>query len=174
MKNTDGALDFFDHLSIARYCFEPYTLKYFHRYTDILRYKILLLLNIIEKISTKKSASIQDILDDLDIILDENGNITKQDIIRLLTPTIHNIQNYDQKINRANDLNTYLTFKESIHSLMRDGFSEKELYPSETLQIKNLWYDNIKGNINLSDRQKEALYKEQRKNEYEIASMLLK
>ncbi len=48
-------------------------------------------------------------LESIDIELDEFGNIKKEDIIRLLTPTIYNINEFKKKIKDANDLSTYLT-----------------------------------------------------------------
>lgn len=52
---------------LARYYFEPYTLKYFNIYTTILKSKINLLLNIIDKIGNKDTNIIQNFLAYLDI-----------------------------------------------------------------------------------------------------------
>lgn len=49
---------FVDAISANRYCFEPYTLEYFQRYSNIVRKKALLLVSIIEKIGNKDCMSI--------------------------------------------------------------------------------------------------------------------
>ena len=156
----------------SRYCFEPYTLEYFKKYTTIVRNKIHLLLNLIEKIGHKDSQTIQDVLADLDIVLDENGNILKSDIIRLITPTVDNINDLNAQLSKANDLSTYLTFKISKSSLYKDGFSEKEIYPSQAIQIKDLYCDDMPGNVKLSERQQQALKEDQGKVMKKILTLL--
>lgn len=156
--------NFVDNLSAIRYYFEPYTLEYFNRYTTIVRNKIELLLEIIEKIGAKDITSIQDVLSDLDVLLDENGNILKSDIIRLITPTVYNINDLNEKIAKANDLSTYLTFKMSKDSLYRNGCSESEIYPPESIQVKNICYDYVQGNVCLSDNQRKQIEEEDIKN----------
>lgn len=47
--------EFDDSISASKYAFTPYSLEYFKKYVKILKSKLLLLLNIIEKISNKKS-----------------------------------------------------------------------------------------------------------------------
>ncbi len=153
-----------DSLKAQQYCFEPYTLEYFKRYTNIIRNKVLLLLNIIEKIGNRDSQSIQDLMKELDIQLDENGNILKDDIIRLITPTIYNINELNKKVNKANKLSTYLTFKISKDSLYRDDWSEGEIYPTESLQTKGSYYGYIEGNVPFTDNQIAELKGEQAKS----------
>ena len=103
-------------------------------------------------------------LTELDIVLDENGNVLKSDIVRLITPTIYNINDLNEKLAKANDLSTYLTFKMSKHSLYRDGFSEGEVYPSQSIQINSLQYDYIQGNVRLSENQRKTLEEERSKS----------
>lgn len=169
----DASQDFADKIKVERYCFEPYTLEYFNRYTAIVRSKTNLLLNLIEEISNKNSKTIQEILTDLDIILDENGNILKSDVIRLITPTVYNINDLNDKVIKANDLCTYLTFKMSKHSLYRDGLSEGEIYPSQAIQVKSLYYGYAQGNVILSENQETILREEQNRNSKKLAKMLL-
>ena len=165
--------EFVDQLSAGRYCFEPYTLKYFKRYSNIVRNKALFLLSIIEKIGNSDSMSIQDVLSELDIQLDEDGKVLREDIIRLITPTVYNITELNEKVTKANDLYTYLTFKMSKHSLYREDLSESEIYPSESLQIKDLYYDSVKGNVPLSKNQRAELYEQQRIMTKKLAKMLI-
>lgn len=164
---------FVDELIVARYGFDSYTLDYFHKYSNIVRNKANKILDIIEKIVNKDYSTIVDLLIELDIKLDENGNITKEDIIRLITPFVHNYNSLVEKINTANNLETYLTFKLSKHSVYRNGCSEGELYPTSSIQTKSLYYDYLPGNISLSTNQKKTLEKEQRKSMKKVAKILL-
>ncbi len=163
--------EFADRIAVGRYQFEPYTLEYFNRYTAIVRNKALQLLNIIELIGTRQSSSIQELLVELDIQLDENGNITKEDIIRLITPTIQNISTLNEKVSKANDLSTYLTFKMSKHSIYRNGFSEGEVYPTKSILVKNLHSGYSYGNIPISSRQEQELHEEFRKSSKIVAKI---
>lgn len=165
--------EFVDGISAGRYYFEPYTLEYFNKYSNIVRNKVLLLLNVVEKIGNRDTMSIQDLITELDIQLDESGNISRDDIIRLITPTVYNIGDLNEKVSKANDLSTYLTFKMSKHSLYKDGWSEGEIYPSSSLQIKNLYYDHIRGNVPLSSTQRTELEQEQRRSMKKFAKMLI-
>lgn len=132
-----------------------------------------MLLNIIEKIGNRDIISIQNLITELDIQLDENGNISKEDIIRLITPTVYNIEKLNEKVAKANDLSTYLTFKMSKNSLHKYGWSEGEIYPSSSIQIKNLYYDHVRGNVPLSSNQKSELEQEQRRSMKKLAKMLI-
>ena len=125
------------------------------------------------EIGNKDFNSIQDLLLDLDIVLDENGNILKEDIIRLITPTIYNIRELNNTVANANLLSTYLTFKLSKNSLYRDGWSEEEIYPTSSLQSKNLYYSDREGNVDLSDNQRAELKREQRRSMKKNAKILL-
>lgn len=170
----DSSQIFIDKISAGRYHFESYTLEYFNRYTTIVRNKALKLLNIIERIGTRQSITIQDLLVELDIQLDENGNITREDIIRLIKPTIQNVGELDEKITKANDLSTYLTFKMSKHSLYRDGWSEGEVYPTKSIFVKDLHNGYSYGNIPISSRQEQELHEELRKSSRKLAKILTK
>lgn len=170
----DSSQRFIDKISAGRYHFESYTLEYFNRYTTIVRNKALKLLNIIERIGTRQSITIQDLLVELDIQLDENGNITREDIIRLIKPTIQNVGELDEKITKANDLSTYLTFKMSKHSLYRDDWSEGEVYPTKSIFVKDLHNGYSYGNIPISSRQEQELHEELRKSSRKLAKILTK
>ncbi len=149
------ARNFVDKLSAERYSFDPFTLEYIKNYIRAIRNKTLQLLNIIEKIGNKNSASIKDILLDLDIELDAAGNITREDIARLIMPTVYNINAFREKINKANDLATYLKFKLSERVFYLDLCTSA--YPTEALQIKNIYISTVDGTIPLSKRQRSEL-----------------
>lgn len=151
--------NFRDDLDFARYDYEPYTLKYYKKYIRRLKYRISKLLYIIENIGIKNYNAIQDDLLDLDIILDSNNNILKSDIIRLITPTIYNIEKLEEKTNEANNLSTYLTNKISLHDPDKNGRLGEGRYPSKTLQMKNLFYCDLNGYVNLTEKQKQECKK---------------
>lgn len=162
---NDASQEFVDSLSASKYKFEPYTLEYFDKYTTIVRNKINLLLDIISKISIKDTSSIQETLTDLDIILDQNGDILKEDVIRLIQPTIYNMDELYGKVDQANNLETYLTFKISEETLAKDGIWESELYPTKEIQLQTLYDEQVdKGNIPLSENQKDKLKKQLKKS----------
>ena len=142
-----------------RYQFIQYTLEPLNKYTTIVRNKALQLLNIIEQIGNRQSITIKDTLLELDIQLDENGNIKREDIIRLIKPTIHNIEELVEKTNKANNPSTYLTFKMSNHFLYRDNCFEEDLYPAMSIIVNDLFwiYNESKGDVPPSSRQKQKL-----------------
>lgn len=169
----NSSQEFIDELSMQRYTFEPYTLEYFIRYTSIVRNKINELISIIEKIANKKTDVIEEKLEQLDIKLNENNEILKSDIIRLLIPTLYNIKLLTDKINEANNLETYLTFKMSKHTIYKEGFMENEIYPYKEIIIKNLEYDNVDGYVPLTDNQKQQLWENRRENIKIVAKILI-
>ena len=169
----ESSQEFKDELTKARYGFDSYTLDYFHKYSNIVRNKAKKILDIIEKIINKDCSTIADLMKDIDIRLDENGNISKEDIIRLIPPFVHNYNLLEEKINTANNLETYLTFKLSKRLVYRNGCSEGELYPSTSIQNKNLYYYYLPGNISLSTNQKNELEEKERKSMKTLVKDLL-
>lgn len=146
-----------DQLIASKYDFDPYTLNYLKKYSEIVRSKSLALLDIIELLSCYGSVL------EYDIIL-KNDKISKIDIERIIKPTLENIDAFYEKINQANTLETYSTLSITNHSLMRHGITESEIYPVKQLQIKDIYYSGIKGTIPFSEKQKEELEIEQRRN----------
>jgi len=61
----------------------------------------------------------------------------------------------------------------SKDSLYKEGLSEREVYPSQSIQIKSTYYDYIQGNVRLSERQRNELEKEESKNRKKIVKLLL-
>jgi len=165
--------EFVDQIAAARYKFEPYALDYFKKYVKIVKNKAILLLDIIEKLSLKESKLIQENLNNLDIVLAFEEYISKEDIIRLISPTIHNIKTIEEKIENGNKPSTYLTFKLSKHGLYKDGWSEGEIYPSTSIQIKNVYYDHMNGNVPLSENQRNVLAEEENRRIKKHAKIIL-
>lgn len=151
-------------INIGRYRLEPYVLEYFNKYVNILKFKIDKLFDIIKSIGTKTTEGINDILDDLDIILDDNGNILGSDIVRLVDTIIYNINTLSEKIRTANNFNTYLSCKLSEDKIYKIGLYEGEIYPSKKLQIKNFPFCHISGYVPLTKNQMENIMQEQNEN----------
>lgn len=129
--------DIIKFLTTKNYKYNPNTLEYLKNYISIIQYKVLSLFDIIEKLSLKKLSLINKKLISLDIKLNESKDINKEDIMRLIIPTVYNYQLYQEKICQINDLNTYLQNIEKLD------------YPSYHLQSQGL------GNVPLSKEQEE-------------------
>lgn len=170
--NKDKANSFADELAAGRYYFEPYTLEYFNRYTDIVRNKVNTLLNIVSGLANKEVESVQEQIEELDINISSDGKVSKDDIIRLIIPIIANINILKEKVEKANNLSTYLTFKESKHTLLKDGWSETEIYPISSLQIQSEMNDWREDNVKLSNNQKKILKRSQQRNRKMVADTL--
>ena len=169
----DKTESFVDELRASKYSFDSYTLEYFIKYIDILKEKSLRLFYLVDKIKEHKIDGwhfdceqqvewdeIEEQLIDYDIKINEDGNIYYQDLIRLLTPLIQNVLDLKDMMEKANNLETYLYSSVSKHLLYRDGFTESEIYPKRSLQVKDILFDNIRGYIPLSEEQREKLRKE--------------
>ena len=163
--------EFTDNISASRYAFTPYSLEYFKKYVSIVKKKTLSLLNIIETISNKKSTSISDQLKDLDINLDNDGDILKEDIIRLILPTVFNLNELEEKVTNGNDVTTYLNFKISRELIYKSGISN--LYPSTSIQVKNIDGNYSQGNVPLSEDQKDILKGNMRKSMQKSADFIV-
>lgn len=164
----NASQQFVDDLAAIKYQYDPYTLEYFKKYIDILKEKSLSLFEIINKIQDIALGKINNedeinkiisLLSEYDIKILENGNIYYQDLIRLLTPLVENVIELKEKVESANSLETYLSFKISKHSLYKDGFTEEDIYPKRSLQVKAYEFDT-KGYIRLSHKQREIIQKE--------------
>ena len=161
-----------DRYTAKRYEFEPYTLEYFKKYTDIVRYKINQLLNIVSGLENKKVLLIKKELDNLDIRISLDGKISKDDIIRIIVPIITNIKMLEEKTNEGNDLLTYLIVKKSKNDLYRAGLTESEIYPDPALQTQSYMNDWRNDNVKLSDNQKKKMKKRQDRNLKVVADIL--
>lgn len=164
--------DIQDDLICKKYSYEPYTLNYYKKYINIVKRKSLLLLSMIENIGKNNLSLMKPLLNDLDIQISD-GKILKEDIVRIIEPMEYNYYLLAQKVKRANNLNTYLYEKISKESLFKAGISEDEMYPTLEIQVRNLEYNDLNGNIRLSKNQEENLKKEQEKRLKRIAKMIV-
>lgn len=160
------------NLEYGKYKYEPYTLEYFNKYIEILKKKCINLIKIIDGI-TEETIS-KDVLKELDINLDENGNILMFDVLRLTEPFIYNYNELKKMVERANNLNTYLEFKLSLDYVYRNGFSENELYPLEKLQDEHeeMFSKSKEGYIPLTEKQKELLRKIDEENTKSMCDLI--
>jgi hypothetical protein len=141
-KNTSNKLSEF--LRSCKYELEPSTLKYFKDHINTLEQKCINLLDIIEKISNNDTEAVQSILSDLDISLNENGNIKYVDTIRLINPVAYNINTLLDILSKVNSHSTYLTIEKSEAKALVKQLHECTLYPSNSLQIKEHFLINIR------------------------------
>lgn len=157
-----------DALNYQCCSFDPYTLEYFKKYVAILKVKCSNLLKILDYLDKRKSMEISKdewkALVDLDIHVNEEGNVYCEDINRLCEAIIYNINDLYKKVQEGNNLNTYLDFKISKEQLGRDGIFGEDLYPSEEIQIKDVTRGNLPEFIALTEKQKVELKKENLRN----------
>lgn len=157
-----------DALNYQCCSFDPYTLEYFKKYVAILKVKCSNLLEILEYLDKRKSMEISKdewkALVDLDIHVNEEGNVYYEDINRLCEAIIYNINDLYKKVQEGNNLNTYLDFKISKEQLGRDGIFGEDLYPSEEIQVKDVEMGNSPEFIALTEKQKVELRKENLRN----------
>lgn len=161
-----------DEIAAEKYSFNPQSLEYFNTYVNILKNKLLSLLDLISKIGRKDFTTVQDLVASLDINFDGQGNISKDDIIRLLKPTIYNFNEFNEMISKANNLSTYLNFK--LFDSTKGIVSEDDLYPTEELQVMSLNYED-EGSIPLSLEQVKRLERrEKRKHKKHVKTITSK
>ncbi len=175
MQITDGEVDkekcleaMKSLLGSSRYYFEPYSLKYFKIYTSRLKEKLQSLFSVLNDINRCKSEELSEEskqrLKDLDFHINSKGNIYFKDAERLADAIIYNVKDLCKKIQAGNNPETYLTFKESKHQLMKDDVWEFELYPSRKIQIKDRYHAHMPQFIALSEEQQTQVQKEELEN----------
>lgn len=157
-----------DMATASRYYFEPYSLQYFRTYTSILKEKLQTLLSVLNDINKCKSEKLSEDAEqrllDLDFHINSNGNIYFKDAERLADAIIDNVKDLCEKIQTGNNPETYLTFKESEHSLMKDDVWPCEIYPRKEIQVKDRYYAHRSGFIALSEAQQTQAQKEELEN----------
>ena len=176
----EASADFAKNLMASSYHYEPYTYKYFSRYKDILDDRIAALFEIIDLLNSYFSGlldaegkrKLETYIKDLDLELD-GKKIHIDDVIRIVVPLIYNIETVENLVTRANNVETYREFKISLDSIHRNGFTEKDVYPSIGLQVKNLDVEFEKGLVPLSNKQKEYLYAENEKHMSQAIDLVL-
>lgn len=152
----------------SRYYFDPYSLQYFKIYTSRLREKLQSLFSVLNDIDRCKSEELSEEskqrLKDLDFHINSKGSLYFKDAERLADAIIYNVKDLCEKIQVGNNPETYLTFKESEHQLMKDDVWESEIYPSRKIQIKDRYYAHKPEFIALSEAQQTQVQKEELEN----------
>ena len=166
-RDKDFVEMFMLELEFESQMYDPYTLEYFKKYINILKKKCNNLIRIIDGLIDETIPP--ELLKELDINLDENGNILMDDVLRISKPFIYNFNELKEMVNKANSLETYLNFKISLDDVYRNGFSEDELYPGEKLQDEyaEMFSKSKNGYIPLTEKQKKLSRKKE--NEYILA-----
>lgn len=167
-KMDDSVRKMKNMTTASRYYFEPYSLQYFKTYTSILKEKCQTLLSVLDDINKCKSKKLSEEAEqrllDLDFHINSNGNIYFKDAERLADAIIYNVKDLCEKVQVGNDPETYLTFKESRHRLMKDGVWENEIYPSREIQKKDRYCAHMPQFIALSEEQQTQVQKEELEN----------
>lgn len=152
----------------SRYYFEPYSFHYFKIYISILKEKLQALFSVLNDVDRCKleelSEESKQRLKDLDFHINSKGNIYFKDAERLADAIIDNVKDLCEKVQAGNNPETYLTFKESKHSLMKDDVWPCEIYPRKEIQIKDSYYAHRPGFIALSEEQQTQVQKESIEN----------
>lgn len=159
---------FMDELAAKKYAYNPAVLTYYRCYSRVCASKAEAMLTIIGNICNKTTGKIQDTLDDLKIRLDARGNILKDDIIHLVRPAIHNIDEFEKTIEDANNLNTYLEKKFTEEELI-DGMIRCEEKEIQKKSLDNCFYE---GNIPLTKEQVEEILEKQSNYTAKILSLI--
>lgn len=167
MKNLSYD-EFKEEIFALKYEFFPETLDYLEKYIKILRIKILQLLELIKRAKMNKLEqyendnvkNIRVTLLHYGIKMNEDSDIHYQGFINLLSPLIYNVQKFKAVLEMANNLDTYFFFYISPGCLSERGFAGEEFFPTIELQIPDYKNDYMRGNIPLSDEQRNQLQQE--------------
>lgn len=165
---NDAGNRFIDNLAARKYTHNPDDLEYYKEYAEACSFKAKTILYIIGNICKKTAYKIEDSLNDLDIQLDENGNILKSDIIRLVKPAVYNINEFEKTIEKANNLDTYLEHEHSEEALIDGRIYARDL----AIQINSLDNDLYEGNVPLTEKQKDEILEKQNKTMAKIMNMI--
>ena len=125
---------FIEDLDASRYIFIPYTLKYYKKYSEILKIKLNKFLDIIDSINSNINYEEMLNLEKYDITINKDYLILKSDADRLIKPILYCLSNFLKTINEGNELETYLHNKISLDYIYRNGLNEADMYPSTDLQ----------------------------------------
>ena len=123
--------------------FDEEIFKYFIEYTNILKKKILLLLDIVEKIANEDTTEIKNILNELDIKITSKGRISSVDIKRLINPLTYNISKLKKLVSISNNIDTYLILYKSKNNIISGNIN---------LQVKDIT-ENENGYVPLTKNQ---------------------
>ena len=166
------AEEFIDDIEISAYSFSPFVFEYYSNYMDILKKKVSKMLNIIDQIDDVNNKEVFKVLEDLDITINSERKIKREDAERLLQTILYNLSDLLRKVVESNNPETYYSFRHTKESIYRDGLIESDLYPSEELQVKNLYECDDNQYIPLTDKQIKEIKKKEIKKYKFIVSLI--
>lgn len=147
-------------MELEKYNFHSKAFSMFKFDISTARNRLFSLLLLIEKISNKKLARVDQNLVDLDIELDGNGDIKVADIKRIITPFIYLLNYLVRKTTVANDLDSYFDFKGPEYY----DWYESQMNQTCLLQLKAIGTQNIEGYIPLTYKQIKEITTKQKEN----------
>lgn len=153
---TDRTNKFMQEINKSKYLYNGYDLNYFMEYVNIIRENSLkLCLIVISIVDNKSIEEMNDILPDFENAININsGKIDGDSIQRLVQVITYNYKTMMELVDKANNLNTYLSNTVNLHSLYAKGFIESDLYPHKDLQYLNSLI-NVESCLALSPKQRE-------------------
>lgn len=136
-------------------------LNYMKNYVSILKEKCLTLLDIIDDINKIKDEKITEQglkrIKELDLNINESGNILKDDAIRLIEATIYNIKDLKEKVTQGDCHKTYLDHTDYQNEFEKTNINGNGIYPNKEVQILDIDQYQKKELIALSENQKQKL-----------------
>lgn len=136
-------------------------LNYIKNYVSTLKEKCLTLLDIIDDINKIKDEKITEQglkrIKELDLNINESGNILKDDAIRLIEATIYNIKDLNEKVTQGDCHKTYLDHTDYQNEFEKTNRNGNGIYPNKEVQILDIDQYQKKELIALSENQKQKL-----------------
>lgn len=136
-------------------------LNYIKNYVSTLKEKCLTLLDIIDDIKKIKDEKITEQglkrIKELDLNINESGNILKDDAIRLIEATIYNIKDLNEKVTQGDCHETYLDHTDYQNEFEKTNINGNGIYPNKEVQILDIDQYQKKELIALSENQKQKL-----------------
>ena len=142
----------------SKYEFDPFSLKYYQMYSNVLKLRSIKLLMIIEHIIKKDLIPIKQEIESLDLDIDDDGNILKSDVLRLSIPLLCNIKLLLKMVREASNPESYLKDNFSkIRQCIQGDIEINELFPQEELQLPRLSSVENPLYVPFTDKQSEEL-----------------
>jgi hypothetical protein len=121
--------DFGKQLRQGQYKYNGYDLTYFKTYLEIIKRKGIAFCTVVDSLIKGEE---NPLINDLDIEIIEN-KISGYDLKRLKIVILNIYKEIKRKIASSNSMENYEKGVIHLHSLYFDGFTERDLYPSEEL-----------------------------------------
>lgn len=156
-----------EKISKIEYRFDPLILEYYKSLCVILKLRSLKILNILTCLVNKDFTSIEEEIKNLDLDIDQNGNISKRDIMRIIIPLLCNIKLLLKMTRDANNPDTYLLNREGQEFILNNG-----IFPIEDLQITSLSMSESPLYIPLTDNQRKTLFEKEQSSKNKVEKLV--